>query len=78
MLDKIKIRVKTLKGVSGCPVRSNVATEKNPAMAELVKNRAWTLDIMNPLMRISEISLLLKGTIKRKTLFISQSYRSES
>lgn len=68
MLDKIKIKVKTLKGVSGCPVRSNAATEKNPAMAEMVKNRAWTLDMMNPLMRISEISLLFKRNNKEQSI----------
>ena len=29
-----------LKDVSECPVRRSVVTEMNPAMAELVKNRA--------------------------------------
>lgn len=40
MLAKVEISVKTLNGVSEFSVRSNAMTEINPAIAELVKNKA--------------------------------------
>lgn len=51
-------KVNTLYGLRVCPVSRRVKIEMHPAIELLVKNSAYTVEMINPRILIKEISFL--------------------
>ena len=64
---KIESSVNTVNDVRLCSVKTSVATDRNPAMVWLMKNRTKIVEIKNPRTRIRDISFLQNSIFVHKS-----------